>query len=147
MSEQPYVRNELSDSHIKGHVIQSGNIHGDVVINPEGTPLSQAEAEVQRRWYERQGRILDAEDAQRAESQRRAEQFVRHCRAKQRVNTVFMLIGLVTAVTAGLVHPGFVLLAILFGVPGAIGWVRYTRVVRKWDAGNAIKVPRSRLMW
>jgi hypothetical protein len=148
MSEQPYAHNELSGD-VRGPVVQSGAIHGDVVFNSSTEPRDREFVEVDRRWAARRRRILDAEDAQKAQLQRRAHQYVRVCRRRRRVNRVFLPIE-IAAVALGLMHVVPVMYAVIglvFGAQSVTGWVHCSRVIGKWDAGQKIKVPQSRWRW
>ncbi|MBB5795338.1 hypothetical protein AB0E64_26590 [Streptomyces caelestis] len=148
MSEQPSTHNELRGN-VRGPVVQSGAIHGDVVFNSPAAPRDPESVEVDRRWDARRQRILDAEDAQRAESQRRAHQYVRVCRRKRRINAVLLLVAGVT-LTLGLmqvVPELYAAVGALYGAVSVIGWARCTLIIRNWDAGRTIRVPRSRWRW
>ncbi|MEU0339304.1 hypothetical protein ABZ092_10030 [Streptomyces bobili] len=148
MSEHSYVRNELSGD-VRGPVVQSGAIHGDVVFNSPAEPRDRESAEMDRRWTDRRRRILDAEEAQRAELQRRANQYVRACHRRRRVNRIFLPIEGMTVVL-GLMHVVpvmYTVLGLLFGAISVTGWVQCSLIIRKWDAGRTIKVPLSGWRW
>lgn len=132
--------------------MQAGAIHGDVVFG--GAPVSPESQETQRRWEQRQQRIVDAEASQAAEGQRRASQYVTVTRWRRRIAVPFLLLGGAAVVWEqmhGWVLPGrqqmCAVAALLLGVGNAIGWARATWIIRRWDAGKTIKVPRSRLYW
>ncbi|MFD8516271.1 hypothetical protein ACFV27_35635 [Streptomyces antimycoticus] len=127
-------------------------MHGDIRFEASAAPVSQESADLQRRLEARQRRLLDEEEAREAQGQERAESHVRHARVKRRVNALFLIIfgagaalyssGIRTSVTLSLS-----VLAI-FLVPAAVyGLTHYSVILKRWQAGKTIKVPKSRLYW
>ena len=148
MSEQPSVRNELSGN-VKGNVVQTGAIHGDVTFNPSATPISQESRELHRRLEDRQRRLLDAEDAQRAEEQRTFTRYLKVIRSKRRRS---VLLGLFAGVAVVLGHLRVLsvmaeVLGLLFGAITVYGWAACTVTIRRAESGRTIRIPRSRWMW
>ncbi|MFJ9126989.1 hypothetical protein ACIRJS_23140 [Streptomyces sp. NPDC102340] len=139
MSEKRSMHNDLSGN-VAGHSVQAGAVHGDVVFNSSAVHISPEDAETQRRWSERQQRILDEEDAE----YRRVERYVRACRIRSRICLMAMPVGAFVALLSfAQVLPtiygalGFLCIAASFA-----GWVQNSLlVVRKWDAGRPIDVP------
>ncbi|WAP55058.1 hypothetical protein [Streptomyces sp. S465] len=149
MHEQQSTRNEFSGN--ARNVVQAQNIRE---VRFGGDPISPEPRETQRRWEQRQQRIMDAEAFQAAEGQRRASQYVTVARWRRRIAVPLMLLAGAAAVWEqmhGWVLPGRqqwgALAALLLGAVAAIGWARSTWIIRKWDGGKTIKVPRSRLYW
>ncbi|PJN40503.1 hypothetical protein CG747_12590 [Streptomyces sp. CB02959] len=130
----------------KGPVVQSGSMR-DVVINSSAAPMT----ETQRRWEERQRRILEEEEVQRDKDQRHTFQYVKFTRWRRRfclVMGVFVAVfGVLGVVEVIAIAKVFVALAFLFSIVFAIGWLKATWILWRWDAGRTIKVPQSRLYW
>ncbi|MFI0964902.1 hypothetical protein ACH4S8_26420 [Streptomyces sp. NPDC021080] len=150
MSEQPYARNELSGD-VGGPVVQSGAIHGDVVFTSPAAPMDPEAAETQRRWNERQRRILNEEAAKDAAEQRRFEDYVKVIRRKRRWN-LWLLSVESLAVTLGHLRafPSAALvgaLSILLGLISLSGWVYCSVLLWRARTGRTIPVPRRRWMW
>ncbi|WP_146051150.1 hypothetical protein [Streptomyces noursei] len=143
MTERPYTHNELSGQ-VRGPVVQSGAMR-DVVINSSTAPVT----ETQRRWEERQRRILDEEEAQRASDQRRFTGYVRVIRVKRRMNVVFVLLeGLAVVLGHLRVIPVLAeVLGLFLGAISVSGVAHCTWVIKRAESGRTIKVPRSRWMW
>ncbi len=150
MSEQPSIRNELSGS-VGGHVVQSGAIHGDVVFTSPAAPVDPEAVETQRRWSERQRRILDEGTAKEAAEQRRFEDYVRAIHRKRRWNLWLLLVeGLAVALGYLRAFPSAALvgaLGILFGLISLFGWVHCSVLLWRARTGRTIPVPRHRWMW
>ncbi|GHJ27010.1 hypothetical protein TPA0910_14430 [Streptomyces hygroscopicus subsp. sporocinereus] len=150
MSEQRSVRNELSGN-VGGSVVQSGAIHGDVVFTSPAAPMDPEVAETQRRWSERQRRILDEEAAQEAAQQRRFEDYVRVIHRKRGWNLWLLLVESL-AVVLGYVRvvPSAAVVAtlgILFGLISLSGWIYCSVLLWRARTGRTIPVPRRRWMW
>ncbi|TGB14412.1 hypothetical protein [Streptomyces sp. MZ04] len=150
MSEQPSTRNELSGN-VEGHVVQSGAIHGDVVFPSPAAQMDPETAETQRRWAQRQRRILDEEAAQEAAQQRRFGDYVRVIRRKQRWNLWLLMVESLAVALGYLgVVPSAALVAtlgILFGLISLSGWVYCSVLLWRARTGRTIPVPRHRWMW
>ncbi|MEV0093678.1 hypothetical protein [Streptomyces sp. NPDC050738] len=150
MSEQPSIRNELSGN-VAGHVVQSGAIHGDVVFTSPSAPVDPKAAETQRRWNERQRRILDEEAAVEEAGQRRFEAYVRVIRRKRRWNLWLLLVeSLAVALGYLRAFPSAVVVgtvSILFGLISLFGWAYCSVLLWKARTGRTILIPRHRWMW
>ncbi|WP_099015519.1 hypothetical protein [Streptomyces malaysiensis] len=150
MSEQRYIRNELSGK-VDGHLVQSGAIHGDVVFTSPAVPMDPEVAETQRRWSERQRRILDEEAAREAEQQSRFEDYVQLIR-RRRPRNLWLLPVESLAVALGYLRvvPSAELVAtlgILFGLISLFNWVYLSVLLVRARTGRTIPVPRHRWMW
>jgi hypothetical protein len=149
MSEQPYVRNELSGN-VGGHVVQSGAIHGDVVFSSPAAPVSPESAELQRRMEQRQRRILKEEDTQRAADQRRFTDYVRVVRKRRRRNLWILLVESLIVLLGHLrVLPDSLLLqasALLCAAVSGLCLIQCSVIIKKAESGRTIKIPRSRWM-
>ncbi|CAM5442828.1 MULTISPECIES: hypothetical protein [Streptomyces] len=144
MSEPQRVRNELSGT-VNGNAIQAGAIHGDVVF---GAPTSPESEELQRRLEQRQRRILDAEDAQAAEIERRCEQYLKRLRWGRRAAVImlpFAIPGVVMLSAHGWILSGWQGRWGLFGLPvcalGLYSLAFSTWVIKRAEAGKPIKIP------
>ncbi|MFI0976763.1 hypothetical protein ACH4SP_07010 [Streptomyces sp. NPDC021093] len=147
MSEHPSTRNEMSSSNIGGHVVQAGAINGNVSIS--GPPVDPALQETQRRWGQRQKRILDAEEAQAAADQRRFGHYVRVIRRKRQTNAALLLAAGVAVVLGHLrVWPvTYEVGGLVFGSISASGWIFCTRIIKRAEAGKTIRIPKKRRHW
>lgn len=159
MSERPSVWNELS-ADVTGNVVQSGSIHGDVVFNSPAVP----QTETQRRWEERQRRILDREEAERTrrsearrlkaeQEQRTLVDYLTFARRRKRLAEVSLIVsggGVVLVVLPWLF--GTVSLkpawpwAVLF-LYAAYSWARRWKVLYDARTGREVTVPSDRKQW